>query len=147
MPAKDKVNQSLFCNETSLAEQGINCRQEFCQCTHTLQVPLMSLVEVILVDEGFAYDANHPLHLHGMPFRVVGMERLNTNVTVEGVSRNIYTNNLAMANSWSRGRMWSSFMRLFYFLKNSQNSRNINKIIEIILKFGLNKSILYECGP
>lgn len=88
MPAKDKINQSLFCNETSLAEQGINCRQEFCQCSHVLQVPLMSLVEVIIIDEGFAYDANHPLHLHGMPFRVVGMERLNANVTVEGVRNN-----------------------------------------------------------
>lgn len=85
MPAKDQIDQSVFCNESSLIARGIDCRKEFCQCPHIYQVPLNALVEVIIVDEGLAYDANHPLHLHGMPFRVVGMERLNANVTVEMV--------------------------------------------------------------
>lgn len=32
---------------------------------------------------GFAYDANHPFHLHGYQFRVIAMERIGRNVTVE----------------------------------------------------------------
>lgn len=34
---------------------------------------------------GVAYDANHPFHLHGHPFRVVAMERVGKNITREEV--------------------------------------------------------------
>lgn len=34
---------------------------------------------------GFAYDANHPFHLHGYQFRVIAMERVGENVTVDKV--------------------------------------------------------------
>lgn len=40
---------------------------------------------MILIDKGFAYDANHPFHLHGHAFRVIGMERLGSNVTLEKI--------------------------------------------------------------
>lgn len=40
---------------------------------------------MILIDKGFAYDANHPFHLHGHAFRVIGMERLGHNVTLEKI--------------------------------------------------------------
>lgn len=36
-------------------------------------------------DLGFTYDANHPFHLHGYSFRVIGMDRLGKNVTEEEV--------------------------------------------------------------
>lgn len=36
---------------------------------------------------GFAYDANHPFHIHGYQFRVIAMERLGRNVTVEQVKK------------------------------------------------------------
>lgn len=42
---------------------------------------------MVLIDKGFAYDANHPFHLHGHAFRVVAMERLGRNVTVEKVEK------------------------------------------------------------
>lgn len=45
------------------------------------------MVELILVDTGFAFDANHPFHLHGHSFRVVAMEKLGSNVTLEEVKR------------------------------------------------------------
>lgn len=48
-------------------------------------MPLNAVVELVFIDEGFAYDANHPLHLHGYSFRVVAMERMGRNVTVEEV--------------------------------------------------------------
>lgn len=77
--------ESSFCNETSLAAQGVNCKETFCECTHVLQVPLKSVVEMILIDEGVTYDANHMFHLHGHYFHVVGMDRLGKNVTSQEV--------------------------------------------------------------
>lgn len=77
--------ETNFCNETSLAEQGINCKETFCECTHVLQVPLNSVVEMVLIDEGVTYDANHMFHLHGNYFHVVGMDRIGRNVTVQEV--------------------------------------------------------------
>jgi FtsP/CotA-like multicopper oxidase with cupredoxin domain len=76
---------STFCNETSLAAQGVNCKETFCECTHVLQVPLNSVVEMVLIDEGVTYDANHMFHLHGNSFHVVGMDRLGSNVTLQEV--------------------------------------------------------------
>ena len=49
--------------------------KEFCQCTHILEVNLGDLVELVLIDEGYAYDVSHPFHLHGHSFYVVAMER------------------------------------------------------------------------
>lgn len=73
---KDHLDDSKFCNASSLAAKHIDCKVEFCECSHVLQVALNSTVEIIIVDEGYKYDANHPFHLHGHSFRVVGMERL-----------------------------------------------------------------------
>ncbi|XP_039951037.1 uncharacterized protein LOC120768422 [Bactrocera tryoni] len=87
MAERNNVDDSLFCNDTSLAQQGIDCRKDFCDCHHVLQVPLNSVVELIVVDEGFTFDANHPFHLHGNAFRVVGLERLGSNVTIEMVKQ------------------------------------------------------------
>ena len=49
--------------------------REFCECTHVLEVNLGDLVELVLIDEGYAYDVTHPFHLHGHSFYVVAMER------------------------------------------------------------------------
>lgn len=85
MPARDQIDDSMFCNETTFEEQGIDCRKDFCRCHHVLQAPLNSVVEIILVDEGVAYDANHPFHLHGNAFRVIGLDRVGKNVTIETI--------------------------------------------------------------
>lgn len=45
------------------------------------------MVELVITDEGFAFDANHPLHLHGYAFRVIAMEKIGSNVTVKEVKR------------------------------------------------------------
>lgn len=60
-------------------------RQENSKFTRDFQVPLGSIVELVIIDEGLAYDANHPIHMHGYKFRVVAMERVGENVTVEQV--------------------------------------------------------------
>lgn len=73
-----------FCNTTNIAAV---CKEDtgYCQCSHVLSVKLNSIVEVIIVDEGVTFDANHPFHLHGHYFRVVGMRRLNASTTIEKV--------------------------------------------------------------
>lgn len=43
------------------------------------------MVEVIILDEGVTFDANHPFHLHGHSFRVVGMRRLSSETTIDDV--------------------------------------------------------------
>ncbi|KAK2575713.1 hypothetical protein KPH14_012102 [Odynerus spinipes] len=81
LPQRDSIRPDQFCNSSTVKD----CDKKYCACTHVLQVKLNSVVEVILVDEGVTYDANHPFHIHGYQFRVVAMERLGTNVTVDEV--------------------------------------------------------------
>lgn len=105
---RNSIDQNQFCNASTVTD----CERDYCACTHVLRVKLNSVVEVILVDEGlptnlltytstdyqfndhtytffpllgFAYDANHPFHLHGYQFRVIAMERIGRNITVEKV--------------------------------------------------------------
>lgn len=90
--ARHRNDESKFCNASALAARNIDCQSDFCQCTHVLQVPLNATVEIILIDEGYKYDANHPFHLHGHDFRVVGMERIKpSGITLEEVNnRNVH---------------------------------------------------------
>ena len=55
----------------------MDCKGHFCECTHRLKVALGDVVEIILIDEGVPYDANHPTHLHGYKYRVIGMDRVS----------------------------------------------------------------------
>ncbi|XP_045506939.1 laccase-4-like isoform X1 [Colias croceus] len=71
-----------FCNSSSIAE---SCKEGFCECSHVLSVKRNAVVEVIIVDEGVTFDANHPFHLHGHYFRVVGMRRLASEITVDEI--------------------------------------------------------------
>ncbi|XP_033225671.1 laccase-1 [Belonocnema kinseyi] len=86
LPQRDLIDPNTFCNETSMKDVK-DCKKEFCSCTHVLQVKLNSVVEIILVDEGVTYDANHPFHLHGYGFRVMAMERVGKSTTVEEVKK------------------------------------------------------------
>lgn len=81
LSGRDQINPATFCNDSTMT----NCENKYCECTHVLQVPLNSVVELILIDIGVTFDANHPFHLHGNTFRVVAMERLGSNTTVEEV--------------------------------------------------------------
>ncbi|XP_059618869.1 uncharacterized protein LOC132263226 [Phlebotomus argentipes] len=83
LSARHLADDTQFCNSSTLANQGINCKTEFCECTHVIQVPLNAIVEMVLIDEGVTYDANHPFHLHGSGFHVIGMERLAGNISAE----------------------------------------------------------------
>ena len=107
MPSSPPLSQAnsfsteSFCNESTV----FNCKEKQCACPYMLHVPLGSLVEVILIDEGnlsyssydyisnscihvfvgVTFDATHPFHLHGSSFRVVAMERVGSHVSVDQV--------------------------------------------------------------
>ncbi|XP_031333114.1 laccase-4-like isoform X2 [Photinus pyralis] len=82
LPGRNQLDTSLFCNKSNT----VHCNESYCECTHVLQVPLNSVVELILIDRGFSFDANHPFHLHGHTFRVIGMGRIGRNVTEEEIT-------------------------------------------------------------
>lgn len=50
---RENNDESKFCNSTSLVEKNINCRHDFCECSHVIQVPLNATVELVLIDEGY----------------------------------------------------------------------------------------------
>ncbi|XP_066252634.1 uncharacterized protein [Euwallacea similis] len=83
LPQRGQITADMFCNENTV--KGDNCSKGYCECPHAYALPFNSVVELVIIDEGFAYDANHPLHLHGYAFRVVAMEKLGSNVTVKQV--------------------------------------------------------------
>ncbi len=108
MPSSPPLTQfnslapDVFCNESKVS----NCTDGFCECTYTLEIPLGSLVELIVLDEGWysvpfgfpfymvrdiidyvgvTFNASHLFHLHGYSFRVVAMERVASSVTVDQI--------------------------------------------------------------
>lgn len=105
MPSSPPLSQpplpGSLCNETTVT----NCNQIECACPYTLDVQLGSLVEVILIDEGVKhqlnasifhitylniklgvpFEATHPFHLHGSSFRVIAMERVGTQVSIDQI--------------------------------------------------------------
>ncbi|XP_011645340.1 laccase-1-like isoform X2 [Pogonomyrmex barbatus] len=81
LPERDLIKPDQFCNASTVK----GCENDYCACTHVLQVKLNSVVELVLIDEGVPYDANHPFHLHGYQFRVVAMERIGSNTTAAEV--------------------------------------------------------------
>ncbi|KAL5012009.1 hypothetical protein ScPMuIL_010560 [Solemya velum] len=77
------IDESFFCNSSTISE---DCETTMCACIHRPYADLCQIVEVILIDEGkFFNDSNHPMHLHGYEFRVIGMEKLGEFTTKEHV--------------------------------------------------------------
>ncbi|XP_041379574.1 laccase-3-like [Gigantopelta aegis] len=76
------LSEDLFCNTDTVK---VNCSTEFCQCVHRLYVDVGDTVEIVLIDEGVPFNANHPTHLHGHNFRVVAMDRLGESTSLEEV--------------------------------------------------------------
>ena len=67
------IPQSEYCNEFTVQK---NCKDEWCSCTHKIDASLGDLVEIIVVDEGVTFNANHPMHIHGYKFRAVAMAKV-----------------------------------------------------------------------
>uniref|UniRef100_T1JM48 Laccase n=1 Tax=Strigamia maritima TaxID=126957 RepID=T1JM48_STRMM len=83
-PLLTQIGTYDFCNETTVQR---NCSNQFCSCVYVYEIPLYSLVELILVDNGYTFDANHPFHLHGHAFRVVAMDKVADSISLETVKQ------------------------------------------------------------
>ncbi|KAF4524249.1 hypothetical protein B566_EDAN008795 [Ephemera danica] len=67
----EDVPPQQYCNGDERPPQcGRNC-----MCTHSVDIPLNAIVEVVLVDEVQQPNLSHPFHLHGYAFNVVGIGR------------------------------------------------------------------------
>ncbi|XP_072044921.1 uncharacterized protein [Amphiura filiformis] len=75
IPKKD------FCYIDEYPAGREKCTREYCSCTQILKLELGQVVELVLVSEG----SEHPMHIHGYSFRVVGSGGLPDRVTVEDV--------------------------------------------------------------
>ena len=64
----------MYCDLDTLSES--NCTTKYCECIYRLQVALNDDVELVMIDEGVTFDANHPFHLHGYSFHVVGLDKV-----------------------------------------------------------------------
>ncbi len=69
--------EQMVCNSNQ--ESAIECQKDdakFCKCLHTLDIGLNDVVELIIVDGG-SQGENHPIHLHGHSFAVLGVEKVS----------------------------------------------------------------------
>jgi hypothetical protein len=65
--------KDFICNKINKTN---NCMdKEFCTCLHTLEVNLNDLVELVIID-GAGLNENHPVHLHGHSFAVLGLGKV-----------------------------------------------------------------------
>ncbi len=81
------IDSAHFCDSSDFQPPRADCGgEDFCECYHVLRVNLDDIVELVLIDEGFAYDVSHPFHVHGTNFFVVAMERHASNASHIGPS-------------------------------------------------------------
>lgn len=73
MHAQQFLQDSFFCNTSALQSSGINCDGSLCQCAHMINLPYGTNCELFLVNN---MTVQHPMHLHGFSFRVVGSGKL-----------------------------------------------------------------------
>ncbi|XP_044005819.1 laccase-like [Aphidius gifuensis] len=71
----DKTHQSQVCSGTSKLKTLSN--NENYECTHVLEIPLNSSVEIIMYDEDRTANLSHPFHLHGYGFHVMAQGSQN----------------------------------------------------------------------
>ena len=72
----NKLKENMFCNQENRQQAGCSRNtSEFCRCIHLLNVNLHDIVEVIVIDGG-SQEENHPIHLHGQSFAVLGVEKV-----------------------------------------------------------------------
>ncbi|KAK5638105.1 hypothetical protein RI129_012400 [Pyrocoelia pectoralis] len=78
-----ELDPGILCN----GDQRLTNCSGICKCTHLIQIPLNSTVELIVLDRDNTAGINHPLHLHGMSFYVLGNGKLpqGHNMTIKEI--------------------------------------------------------------
>ncbi|XP_076641101.1 uncharacterized protein LOC143352472 [Halictus rubicundus] len=68
----DDLPVDQFCNSDNLPK---HCNSTYCSCTHVIEIPLHSVVEIAIVDTFQVPGLHHPFHLHGYAYNVVAMDQ------------------------------------------------------------------------
>ncbi|XP_076303578.1 uncharacterized protein LOC143221863 [Lasioglossum baleicum] len=68
----DDIPDDQFCNPDNLPK---HCNSSYCSCTHVVEIPLHSVVEIGIVDTFLVPRLQHPFHLHGYSYQVVTMDQ------------------------------------------------------------------------
>ena len=68
-----------MCNEQHKT-QVCPANQTYCSCIYTYEFNLNEVVEFVIVDEGFTFQSNHPMHLHGHRYAVLGIDKVNLQI-------------------------------------------------------------------
>ncbi|XP_055915066.1 LOW QUALITY PROTEIN: uncharacterized protein LOC129948201 [Eupeodes corollae] len=82
-----EVDKSLFCNSSHMPDK---CNGEpICECIHLIRIKTNSIVELTLQDLKNTPGMDHPFHLHGYRFALMGIENDTSNLTkaIENASK------------------------------------------------------------
>ncbi|XP_013407117.1 uncharacterized protein LOC106171353 [Lingula anatina] len=79
----NEIPEGQFCNHTT----HTNCMHGACECTYLLEVEYGQVVELVMVDLMGTKDSHHPMHLHGQPFRVMAMHKIDGPFTTDDVKQ------------------------------------------------------------
>ena len=60
--------------------QSCSPNSEYCSCIYTLEFNIGDVVEFVIVDQGFTFQSNHPMHLHGHSYAVLAVNKFNTSI-------------------------------------------------------------------
>ncbi|CAF0713230.1 unnamed protein product [Brachionus calyciflorus] len=82
----DSVPKDEICNHINRSHV-CPVEQEYCSCIYTFEFNLGDVVEFVIVDEGFTFQSNHPMHLHGGSFAVLNIDKLNRSISVEDIKK------------------------------------------------------------
>jgi FtsP/CotA-like multicopper oxidase with cupredoxin domain len=66
----------MVCNHLK-KEHACPASKPYCSCIYTLEFEIGDLVEFVIVDEGFTFQSNHPMHVHGSSFAVLAIDKVN----------------------------------------------------------------------
>ncbi|KAJ8044291.1 Laccase-4 [Holothuria leucospilota] len=80
----NEVNQSLFCDARE-ATKWSHCEEQRCSCAQIITAELGETIELFFYNGIVDSTACHPLHLHGISYRVVGSGLMDKEYTPEEV--------------------------------------------------------------
>ena len=74
----------MICNHLNKTE-SCPSPTDHCSCIYVLEFDMDDIVEFVIVDQGFTFQSNHPMHLHGFNFAVLAVNKLKTSIKLEDV--------------------------------------------------------------
>ncbi|XP_022095251.1 laccase-like [Acanthaster planci] len=82
-----EIPRTEICRFEKEASKIQRCKNEYCECTHVLEVELGQVVELVIVNEAQRNFNAHPMHLHGNRFQVLAADKVANVTSVEEVMR------------------------------------------------------------